>query len=156
MSHGERSQRARERLSLVALLAAAALLPACMGSLPRPPTGPVPPDAMNEVPYPPPPARVETVPPEHKDGDVWVDGQWDWDGKAWKWLEGSWVTPPANAYFTAWTTERRQDGRLFFAHATWRAHDGRPLDLGPGRDACPIPPAAPRAAPAAQAQVTKP
>jgi hypothetical protein len=48
------------------------------------------------------------------------------------------VSPPVDAYFSPWTTERRSDGRLFFAHATWRARDGRPLDLGPGRDACPL------------------
>ena len=69
---------------------------------------------------------------------MWIDGQWDWDGRAWKWLEGSWMVPPAGAYFTRWATERRSDGRLFFAHATWRARDGRPLDLGPGREACPL------------------
>jgi len=120
------------------------LLSGCSGSLPKPPTGPVPPDAMVEVPYPPPPAHVETTPPRTKVGDVWIDGQWEWDGKMWKWLAGAWMTPPANAYFTRWTAARRADGRLFFARATWRARDGRSLDLGPGRDLCPSSPA-PRA-----------
>ncbi len=142
MLYGKRPRRGSGgRLGAAGLCAAIALTPACSGSLPRPPTGPVPPDAMTEVPFPPPPARVETVPPRKKDGDVWIDGQWDWDGKAWKWLEGSWTTPPANAYFTRWATERRSDGRLFFARATWRARDGRPLDVAPGHDACPPPPA---------------
>jgi WXXGXW repeat (2 copies) len=104
---------------------------------------------MDEVPYPPPAARVETVPPRKNAGDVWIDGQWDWDGTAWKWLEGSWTTPPAGAYFTPWATERRGDGRLFFARATWRTRDGRSLDVGPGRDACPLSPA-PAAAPVAK------
>jgi len=133
------------RLSVVVLYAVTTALPACSASLPKPPTGPIPPGAMNEVPYPPPPARVETVPPRPKDGEVWVDGQWDWDGKAWKWLEGSWTPPPANAYFSPWATERRSDGRLFFARAVWRTRDGRIIDMGPGRDACPIPPALPAA-----------
>src|ERR1700722_16004363 len=64
MSYGNCPRRAWGGwLGAMGLGAAIALLPACLGSLPRPPTGPIPPDAMNEVPYPPPPARVETVPP---------------------------------------------------------------------------------------------
>lgn len=116
------------------------LLPACSGSLPKPPTGPVPPEAMVEIPYPPPPARSEIIPPQKKPADVWIDGQWEWDGKDWKWLAGTWMTPPANAYFTRWTAQRRPDGRLFFAHAAWRRRDGRPLDLGAG-GLCPVAPA---------------
>ena len=84
---------------------------------------------------------MEITPPQKKDADVWIDGQWEWDGKMWKWLAGGWMTPPANAYFTRWTAVRRPDGRLFFARATWRARDGRSLDLGPGRDLCPASPA---------------
>jgi hypothetical protein len=101
------------------------------GALPRPPTGPVPPGAAGEeVPYPPPPARVETVPPRHADGEVWIDGQWDWEGEAWRWLSGAWVSPPPNAYFTPWTTTLESNGRFLFVRATWRRRDGRPL--GPG------------------------
>jgi hypothetical protein len=138
------------RLCAVGVYVVTALLSACSGSLPKPPSGPVPSAAMNEVPYPPPPARVETVPPRAKDGDVWIDGQWDWDGKVWEWLEGSWTPPRTNAYFTPWSTERRSDGRLFFARAAWRTRDGRVLEAGLGRDACPIPPASPAAAQAAK------
>jgi hypothetical protein len=117
-----------------------AVLPACSASLPKPPTGRVPPGAMIEVPYPPPAARVEIIPPKTNRLDVWIDGQWEWDGKVWKWLDGAWMTPPANAYFTPWAAERRSDGRLFFARAAWRAKDGRPLDVDVGRDACsPLP-----------------
>jgi len=116
------------------------LLSACSASLPKPPTGPVPPDAMIEVPYPPPPARVEVIPPRKNGLDVWIDGQWEWDGTVWKWLDGAWTTPPANAYFTPWTAVRQSDGRLLFARAAWRAKDGRPLDAAPGRDVCrPLP-----------------
>src|SRR6185503_17526202 len=98
-----------------------ALLSGCSSSLPRPPAGRVPADAMTqEVPYPPPPARVEVIPPKKGERDVWIDGQWDWDGQAWKWLAGQWMTPPADAYFTPWTAARRGDGRLFFAPAAWR------------------------------------
>jgi hypothetical protein len=115
------------------------LLSSCLGSLPTPPIGPSPADAMVEVPYPPPPARAQTVPPRPKDGDLWVEGQWDWDGKAWKWLDGSWMPPRTNAYFSPWTTERRRDGRLFFARAAWRTKDGRALDRAPARESCAAP-----------------
>ena len=91
---------------------------------------------MIEVPYPPPPARVEITPPRGSDRDVWIDGQWEWDGKMWKWLPGTWMTPPENAYFTPWTAVRTRDGRLLFARAAWRSKDGRPLDVASGRDVC--------------------
>jgi hypothetical protein len=114
-----------------------ALLPACTGwRVPKPPGGPVPEDEMIEVPYPPPPAHVEVVPEKKKDGDVWIDGQWDWDGADWQWTEGSWMTPPPNAYFTPWKAERKKDGRLFFASAAWRAPDGKPLMIRPRKGDC--------------------
>jgi hypothetical protein len=139
--------RSPGRLHAAALCGAAislVLLSACNWRVPKPPTGPVPKNAMVRVPFPPPPARVETVPPKAKELDVWIDGQWDWTGRVWKWTAGYWMTPPPNAYFTPWTTERRADGQLYFARAAWRARDGRPLDIPTGPDTCPAPvPAAP-------------
>ncbi len=128
---------------LTAVASVATLLGGCLSKLPEPNGGPFPHDAMVEVPYPPPPARVQAIPvrPKGGDHDVWVDGQWDWDGHAWKWLEGSWVDPPRDAYFTPWTTERRVDGRLFFARAAWRGRDGRPVSFAQGQASCPaVPP----------------
>jgi hypothetical protein len=122
---------------LMRAAASLALLPACSGSLPFPPTGPIPPGALVEVPYPPPPAHVETIPPQKESRDVWLDGRWEWVGAAWRWLDGTWMSPPAGAYYTPWQTVRSSDGRLFFARATWRAKDGRPLDVTGGGAACP-------------------
>jgi hypothetical protein len=120
-----------------------ALLPACSTSLPKPPAGLVPPSEMIEVPYPPPPARVEDIPPRKASGEVWIDGQWEWDGKAWKWREGAWMTPPPNAYFTPWMTKRRGDGQLLFARAEWRDKSGRPLNVGTDGQICSAPAPAP-------------
>ena len=144
----ERGRSLAYTLRFPLLCAMAALsVAACSSGLPRPPRGSIPRDTeVEEVPYPPPPARVETIPPRKDRLEVWVDGQWDWDGKAWKWVAGAWETPPADATFTPWTTQRRSDGRLYFVRATWRAKDGRPLQKGPGGLACP----APRAEEAAQ------
>lgn len=115
---------------------ALSLAPACSASLPKPPSGRVPDDAWIDVPYPPPPARVEVIPKEKSPDDVWVDGQWDWDGKDWRWIAGAWVTPPKGAYFTRWAAGRRPDGQLMFARGTWRTADGRPFDPSGG---CPLP-----------------
>lgn len=108
----------------------------CAATVPTPASGPVPKTEMVLVPYPPPPAKVESIPKQQKVADVWVDGQWDWDGKNWRWQEGRWMTPPANAYFTPWATERRKDGRLYFTPAAWRGSDGRRLDVYPTLAAC--------------------
>lgn len=108
-----------------------AWLCACAYRPPEPPSGPVPEADRIEVPYPPPPARVEVIPPQKDRREVWVDGQWEWTGKEWRWDEGAWVIPPPGAYFTPWTTEREDDGRLLFAPAAWRDPTGRPLASGP-------------------------
>jgi hypothetical protein len=84
-------------------------------------------DAYSEVPYPPPPARVEVVPPAPRKGLVWVDGQWAWAWKRWQWEAGGWVAAPPGATFARWATVRLDDGRLFFAPAAWRARDGHVL-----------------------------
>lgn len=128
--------------STAALAAVLALLPACSPSLPRPPTGKIPTDETIEVPYPPPPARAETIPPEKAAGQVWIDGQWEWNEKAWKWREGAWTTSPPGAYFTPWTTKRRADGQLLFTRAEWRDKAGRPLSTGIDGQVCAAPAAA--------------
>ena len=130
--------RYRSRISAAALAGALALLPACSSSLPRPPGGVIPSTETIEVPYPPPPARVETIPAKKTTGQVWLDGQWEWDGKAWKWHDGAWATPPANAYFTPWTTKRRADGQLLFTRAEWRDKAGHPLNAGVSGQACAV------------------
>lgn len=132
----------RARLSRLALPAAVLLfwlLPACSPSLPRPPACTIPNSDMIEVPYPPPPARVETIPLKKAETEVWIDGQWEWDGKGWKWREGAWTTPPANAYFTPWSTKRRGDGQLLFTRAEWRDKTCRPLNVDNNGQICSAP-----------------
>lgn len=130
--------RCRSRLSTAALAGALALFPACSPGLPRPPGGPVTAGETIEVPYPPPAARVETIPARKATGQVWLDGQWEWDGKSWKWHDGAWTTPPPDAYFTPWATKRRADGQLLFTRAEWRDKAGRPLDAGVDGQACAV------------------
>lgn len=118
----------------------AALLSACAATVPRPPNGPTPAGSMVEIPYPPPPARIETIPANEDESKVWVDGQWAWQGRKWKWQPGTWVTPPPKAYFTRWSAVRRPDGKLFFVRATWRDENGRPLDAGEEDPTCKVKP----------------
>ena len=103
------------------------LVSACGSRFPTPPTGPHPAGSTNfiDVPFPPPPARVEVVPPAPRDpGAVWVDGEWAWQGKRWAWLPGGWVVPPRGAYFAPWLVYRLDNGRLLFAPGAWHAAKG--------------------------------
>lgn len=88
------------------------------------------------VPYPPPAARVEVIPPQEDARKVWVDGQWEWDRGRFRWTEGKWVLPPPDAYFTPWSTRRRADGTLIFQSAAWRGPSGRRLRITTGEDMC--------------------
>lgn len=113
-----------------ALLALAVAAFGCGTRLPGPTTGPHPAGSTNyvEVPYPPPAARVEVVPPHPREANaVWVDGEWSWQGKRWVWLPGGWVAPPPGAYFAPWLVYRLDNGRLLFAPGAWHATKGEKL-----------------------------
>jgi hypothetical protein len=105
----------------------------CSKSLPTPRTGPHPPNTTSyiEVPYPPPAAHVEVVPKKPREGAVWVDGDWDWEGNKWVWESGEWVEPPANGYLAPWVTYRQENGKLLFAPASWHADDGAVIPKPP-------------------------
>src|SRR5687767_2081562 len=89
------------RLEFLPLLAIA-----CGGSLPAPPTSTHPASAYQEVPYPPPAALAETVPPRPRHEDVvWVDGEWVFSGSSYVWRRGGWVAMPRAARFAPWHTQ---------------------------------------------------
>jgi hypothetical protein len=100
---------------------------ACSFDLPHPRYQRQPTSALQPVPFPPPPARVEYVPDEPKnDGVVWIDGEWEWKGRSWSWKRGRWVVPPsADAEFSPWATVRSADGMLYIAQGTWRSPNGQ-------------------------------
>lgn len=118
------------RLAFTSCVAAGAAIGvfACgRGQLPSPSYVGQPQDALVQVPYPPPPARVEFV-PESPDGDaVWVDGEWVWQGRRYAWKPGRWVRPPSGAAFAPWATVRDSMGSLYIAEGTWRTRDGKEL-----------------------------
>ncbi len=106
-------------LTLVALLFALA----CGSSLRIPPSGPHPENARQLiVDYPPPPARVERVPPDPGETCVWVDGHWDWRGRQWEWEAGNWFVPPPGCHYAsprlAWIDTAR-GGTLYFTPPGW-------------------------------------
>jgi hypothetical protein len=107
--------------------AALAILVACVSRLPRPDYVAQPTAALETVGYPPPPARVEFVPPSPGKGAVWIDGEWVWQGRRWSWRIGRWVQPPPDAKFSPWTVVRSDDGATYYASGTWR--DARGNDL---------------------------
>lgn len=118
----------RRRLAvgtLGALAVAAALLACGPKRLPAPPYVQQPAEALNEVPYAPPPARIEFIPDRPKDDRaVWIDGEWSWQGRRWAWKHGRWVVPPPNTGFAPWTTARGAMGTLYFASGAFRDSHG--------------------------------
>jgi hypothetical protein len=111
------------------VLPLALLLAACGSSLPAPPRGDHPLSAYVEVPYPPPAALAETVPPKPDAGVVWVDGEWVYHGREFVWRRGGWVVPPPGSHFAAWHSWYRNDGRLMMARGTW--YDAKQQRLRP-------------------------
>lgn len=106
-------------------LAVAAAAFACGGTrAPTPAYVRQPTSALVEVPYPPPPARVEFVPERPQADAVWLDGEWVWQGRRYAWKPGRWVLAPPNASFAPWTSVRNARGTLYLAEGTWRDAKG--------------------------------
>lgn len=100
-----------------------------------------------EIGVPPPPLRVEAVPPP-RHGYVWAPGYWRWDGRRHVWIAGHWMVARAGY---RWVPERWDDEghhHYRFAAGHWeqadrhyeRAHDrgerghGHDHDRGRGPD----------------------
>ena len=99
--------------------ACASITVSCGSSFPVVPSNPAP-AAYLEVPYPPPAARVEMVPPKPSRAALWLDGGWSWLGRGWVWIGGGWVSPTPGTYYSRWAVVRAPDGRLYFAPGEWR------------------------------------
>lgn len=97
-------------------------------SLPGPKLVAHPSTDLAPVEYPPPPARAEVVPAK-PDGDaVWVDGEWSFRGKKWRWHRGRWVEHRSELRFAPWTAVRSQDGQLYVAEGRWVDAKGNQVD----------------------------
>jgi hypothetical protein len=104
-----------------ALLAACVAVSACGSIVPHPAYSTQRGDGLVKVDRPPPPARVELVPPSPAPGAVWIDGEWIWRRARWAWLPGRWVIAPAGATFAPWMIVRGADGQLWYAPGVWCA-----------------------------------
>jgi hypothetical protein len=120
-----------------ALAVAGAILACGVSRLPQPEYVSQTTSALERVPYPPPPARVEYVPEQPRAGAVWIDGEWSWQGRRWAWKAGRWVVPPEGAAYAPWIAVRDRSGVLYVASGVWRGADGgeieAPAPLAEGR-----------------------
>jgi hypothetical protein len=113
------------RWSHVLLAALSAALGSCASSsMPRPQLVLHPSSAYSEVPYPPPAALVEVVPPSPGSLAVWLDGYWTWQGQFYVWMRGGWVLAPAGGRFAQWQSFYTQYGVLMFAPGAWYGPGG--------------------------------
>lgn len=86
---------------------------------------------FEEVPYPPPAALAELVPPAPNDDAVWVDGEWEFRGSFYGWRRGGWVLAPRGARYAPWRIVFQRDGRLLFAPGAWYDEHGRRIEPPP-------------------------
>lgn len=107
-------------LAAAGLLIGAGAVACGYARLPQPRYVRQPTSALVEVPYPPPPARAEFVPARPRDGAVWLDGEWLWQGRRWAWRRGRWVIPSPGAAFSPRALVRNEAGTLFWAEGRWR------------------------------------
>lgn len=85
---------------------------------------------LEPVEYPPPPAKVESVPARPEGNVVWVDGEWAYRNRKWRWRRGRWVAlpPGKNLAYAPWTTVRDEEGQLYYAGGKWLDESGKATD----------------------------
>jgi hypothetical protein len=71
------------------------------------------------VPYPPPAAFAEVVPPRPRSDALWVDGHWAFRGGTYVWQRGGWLLSPLGGHFAHWRLRYAPDGTLMFAEEVW-------------------------------------
>jgi hypothetical protein len=118
------------------VLAVVALAAGCGSTLHEAPIGAHPTNDAVQVPYPPPPAKVEELPQRPSERCVWVDGYWDFSER-WEWQPGEWVVPQQNCRLAPMDL-RRQAGQLLYARPRWYPDNVSLLGV---QSACPRPPA---------------
>lgn len=97
-----------------------ALFGGCAPRLPVPKAGSHVGDRYVAVPYPPPPAKVETIPSSPNEDAVWVDGQWRWNGTGYGWRPGQWVVAAEDAAYAPPSLVRLRNGELLYYEGSWR------------------------------------
>lgn len=117
--HASRCSGTLTNRSSCLLIACALLSGACSSALPMPDNARQPRSEYLPVPYPPPAAFVETVPPSPNKQALWVDGHWAWRGGTFVWQRGGWVVVPKGTHFARWRVRYAQDGTLLFAEEAW-------------------------------------
>jgi hypothetical protein len=103
----------------------------CSSGLRHPSYAPQPTSALFEVTAPPPPGRVESIPPAPIREAVWIDGEWRWRRHKWGWEPGYWAVPPPHAKFSPWAFVRDPDGRFWVAPGSWRDSSGAAIPPPP-------------------------
>lgn len=121
---------------LSSALVALAVAAGCGSSVLEAPVGAHPTNDAVQVPYPPPPAKVEELPQRPSGRCVWVDGYWDFSER-WEWQPGEWVVPQPHCRLAPMEL-RRQAGQLLYARPRWYPDNVSLLGV---QSACPRPPA---------------
>lgn len=88
---------------------------------PHPASGGVEPVAVDS---PPPPVKVQIIPPAPRHDCRWADGEWAWRSGEWRWQEGAWLSPSPHCFFAdavfVWLPARTAPtGLLYYTRSQW-------------------------------------
>lgn len=94
---------------------------ACAGSAKLPPVATHAGETPVLVPYPPPPQKVEILPPRPAAaGAVWIDGEWQFVSGRWEWRQGRWEVPPEGATYAPPVIDYLSGEQIAWYPSRWR------------------------------------
>jgi len=100
-----------------------------------PAVGPAIPGVRMETSGPPPAPLADPRGPRPVEAATWIDGNWQWTGGRYAWVQGEWTVPPGSPPY-AWVPARwASDDRGF----TWHEPHWSPTAAGPARVHAPPP-----------------
>ncbi len=66
-----------------------------------------------------PPFQVVTRPPQPNPSYIWVDEEWEPNGKAYRYSGGQWIAPPQTGYYRRPGYWRRSSNGLTWVKGSW-------------------------------------
>jgi hypothetical protein len=75
---------------------------------------------VQSPPPPPPPRQTEVIVTQPAPDAIWIQGYWEFDGRAYAWVPGHWDVPPPRYHHYVAAHWQRREGAWVYVRGYWR------------------------------------